>query len=152
LRSFRFTVAGVLDLLDFGVTTSLEILVVLLLLRMVLRVRWLSVVAAVALLAAVFAAPSVMLAAHAFEISLALAVLLRFGLLSMMSGVFVFVLSGNYLISLDPGSSFATCSYLALTIVVAIAVYGYRRAVVRDPFLPAPYPDSSRPALSRAVQ
>ena len=131
LASFRYTLAGTLDLLDFAVTTSLEILVLLVLLRMLLRNRWLAVAGVYIAVTMLFAWPQDTRLAHAVVVALGLAILLRFGLLPMLAGLFVFVLLGNFLVSLDPFSAFAASSWFAATIVVVLTGYGFHYSLER---------------------
>jgi serine/threonine-protein kinase len=131
LASFRYTLAGTLDLLDFAVTTSLEILVLLVLLRMVLRNRWVAVAGVYLVVTALFAWPQDARLAHAVVVALGLAILLRFGLLPMLAGLFVFVLLGNFLVSLDPASAFAASSWFAVAIVVVLTGYGFHYSLER---------------------
>jgi len=133
LTSFRYALAGTLDLLDFAVTTSLQVVIILLVLRVLLRRQAPAAIGLYLVSVFVFAGPTATVPAHALIIALALVVLFRFGLVAMMSGLFVFVLLGNYLISLLPASPFAAVSYLAGMIAVGIAAYGCHCALTARP-------------------
>jgi serine/threonine protein kinase len=134
LTSFRYALAGTLDLMDFAVTTSLQVVIILLVLRVLLRRQTLAAIGLFLVSVFVFAGPGATLPAHALIIALALVVLFRFGLLALMSGLFVFVLLGNYLISLVPTSPFAAVSYLAGMTAMGIATYGCRCTLTARPF------------------
>ena len=131
VASFRHAIAGILSLLDFAVTTSLEVVVILLVLRIALRYRVPAVLGLYALTLIVFAGPVATLPVHAVIIAVLLATLFRFGILTLMTGVLVFVTLGNFLITLDPGSPFAPVSYLATGLVLGLAIFGARGASTR---------------------
>jgi len=101
--------------------------------RLVLRKEWLAALVLIALFAGIKGGtsdyPSVMVPAFALVYGAVFAVLLRFGLISMMVAIFTVDLLMSFSITLNFGAWYGTGSLMATGAVALLALYAFRKSL-----------------------
>ena len=136
LRGLRFTVAALFNYAVLTVPLAMSLVLIFFLLTIVLRKRWLAAVSFTLLLSiqALTSSGSAALFTPLLYVVVSF-VLLRFGLLAMMTAGYLAPVLSHQPLTLDTGVWFAGSSWLVLGFVVALAVYGLRHALAGRPVL-----------------
>ena len=133
LLGVRFGLDQILEQITNGVTTALVLFFLLFVFRLVLRKEWLAAVVLVACFAGVQGGtsdyPSIMVPAMALIFGALFAVLLRFGLVSMMLAIFTVDLLLSYGFTLNFAAWYGTGSLIVTGVLAALALYAFRKSL-----------------------
>jgi serine/threonine-protein kinase len=133
LLGFRYGLDGVIDQITTSVASGLILFLLLFVFRLVLRKEWLAALVLVAIFAGVKGGtsdyPFVMVPAFVLIYGAVFAVLMRFGLVSMMVAIFTVDLLMSYSITLNFGAWYGTGSLLANGTIALLALYAFRKSL-----------------------
>ena len=148
LQGWGFGLGALLNILGSAVIISLFLFFLFFLVRVALRRDWLAGAAVVAFLTlaitasnqAVWGMTGIILAG--LGVGTAVWVLLRFGVLSLTTGLFMFVLMVNFPMTSDLSAWYSRASLVVLATLLALSVWSFRaalggRRVWKDDFLDA---------------
>jgi serine/threonine-protein kinase len=137
LDGFRFALGGLFSQATSAALLGMGILLLLFLVALLTRSHAAAMIAVTLFFAASGAvnSPVPILTAifGALTTAALLAGLMRFGLLTLVVGIFVATVLNGYPLTLDPGVWFGPTSLLMLAIVVTLALFGFRTSTAGRP-------------------
>jgi hypothetical protein len=140
LLGLRYKLGTVVHILLGAITTGLVFLLIMLLLRVVVRLKWLAAVLFWLLLTAAFTSISAYdtfqpLLTNALLVAAIVLVLTRVGLLAVIVGQFVRMMIMSNPITADLGVWYSPAGVFAVVLVTALLLYGFRTALAGRPIL-----------------
>jgi hypothetical protein len=133
LLGFRYGLEGILNQFTVSVSSGLILFLLLFLFRLVLRKEWLAALVLAGLFACVQGGtsdyPFIMVPAMALIYGTVFAVLLEFGLVSMMVAIFTVDLLMSFSITLNFGAWYGTGSLLTTGVIAVLALYAFRKSL-----------------------
>jgi Protein kinase domain len=133
LLGFRYGLDHVLEQITTSVSSGLVLFLLLFIFRLILRNEWLAAVVLTACFAGIQGGQSetayIMVPAFVLVYGAVFAVLLRFGLVSMMVAIFTVDLLMSFSFTLNFSAWYGTGSFLVLAVVAALALYAFRRSL-----------------------
>ena len=140
LLGLRYKLGTAIDLLLGAITAGLVFLLIMLLLRVVVRLKWLATVLFWLLLTAAFTSISahdtfLPLPTNALLVAAMVLVLTRVGLLAIIVSHFVRTMILSNPITADLGVWYSPAGVFAVVLVTALLLYGFRTALAGRPIL-----------------
>jgi hypothetical protein len=140
LPGARFIISLFLNRFTAAVVTSLVVVCLLVILRVLLRNQKAAIVAFIAIVAMVVLRQEGLAGALIFSI-LGCFLALRFSLVASASWYFTLLIIEDAPITLQASAWYSPYSYLVLTIFAAIILYAFRFSLGSRPLLPSPHLD-----------
>jgi hypothetical protein len=137
LQGPRYALSNLVAFVVAAILITLGPLILLLLLRIVTGRQWIAIPLFVVIIAAAGIPPNIdlrgLIVWSVLDSALTLFALFRFGLLTATVATFVTIVLQVHPMTSDPSAWYVGSTLLALTVIIAIATYGLRFAIVGPP-------------------
>ncbi|HSN67755.1 MAG TPA: hypothetical protein VLV48_00830, partial [Thermoanaerobaculia bacterium] len=141
LTSWKYTLGYAFRNPSFAIGIALAWMVVLLIAHLIFRQRWIAIAVVVLVVASIFPGENYPLLEWPLRLLVATvvaAVMARFGLVALVTTMYVTSMYDNFPITLDPTVWYFGQSLLALALVIGLAVFGFVRAMGQHAVFGAP--------------